>query len=518
LGIDLGASGVTGNDANDADAGANNLQNFPVITTVSSNPSSTTILGTLTSKPNTIYQIDFYSNSAVDPSGNGEGALFLNTTSVTTNASGVATIDVIFPIALPSGRVITATATDPTGNTSEFSAADAAGASGSVQFSSNSFFVIEDVVMASVTVQRTGGSSGTLSVDYETSNGTATAGQDYTAISGTLTFANGETIKTIQVPITDDGVTEPDETFTLGLKNPSSLDALSSPVSMVITIQDRTTVPALLEFNSAVTEGGPGTTTNALFEVRLSAATGRTVSANYSTQDFTAHGGAACGTPGVDYESTTGTITFQPGAFSIFIPVKICGDKNAEANESFALNLSKAVTATFADGQAIGTIVNDDPLELLLEESSPIVNQVAALDALLFVRDPFRVVSVPELFAAAGFDRNTRVMVFVRNVELEPGENPSAVVVRLIGSNGVLVEVFAEDFRPVPNMDFSQVTFRLPNNLPAGTCTILVRSHGRLSNIGTIRDRAVELQSAFKCGQCVRNRLQCGIERPVAGI
>lgn len=487
LGIDLGASGVTGNDANDADEGANNLQNFPVITTVSSNPSSTTILGTLTSKPNTIYQIDFYSNSAVDPSGNGEGALFFSTTSVTTNASGVATIDVTFPIVLPSGHVITATATDPTGNTSEFSATDPTGASGSVQFSSNSLFVIEDIVMAAVTVQRTGGSRGTLSVQYETSNGTATAGQDYTATSGTMTFANGEMSKTIQVPITEDAVTEPDETFTLALKNPSTLDALSSPVSVVITIQDKSTVPSLLEFSSTVTEGGPGTTTNALFEVRLSAATGRTVSANYSTQDFTAHGGAACGTPGVDYESTTGTITFQPGTVSIFIPVKVCGDKNAEANESFALNLSKAVNATFADGQAIGTILNDDTLDLLLEESSPIVNQVAALDALLFVRDPFRVVSVPDLFAAAGFDRNTRVMVFVRNVELEPGENPSAVVVRLIGSNGVLVEVFAEDFRPVPNMDFSQVTFRLPNNLPAGTCTILVRSHGRLSNIGTLR-------------------------------
>lgn len=487
LGIDLGASGVTANDANDADEGANNLQNFPVITTVSSNASSTTILGTLTSKPNTTYHIDFYSNSAIDPSGNGEGALFFGTTSVATNASGVATIDVTLPIALASGRVITATATDPTGNTSEFSAADPTGASGSVQFSFNSFFVIEDVVMASVTVQRTGGSSGSLSVQYETSNGTATAGQDYTATSGTLTFANGETSKTIQVPITDDALTEPDETFTLALKNPSTLDALSAPAAVVITIQDRTTVPALLEFNSTVTEGGPGTTTEARFEVRLSAVTGRTVSATYSTQDFTARGGVACGNQGVDYESTTGTITFQPGTFSTMISVRVCGDKNAEANESFALNLSKGVNATFADGQAIGTIVNDDALELLLEESSPIVNQVAAFDALLFVRDPFRVVSVPEMFAAAGFDRNTRVMVFVRNVELDPGENSSAVVVRLIGSNGLLVEMFAEDFRAVPNTDFSQVTFRLPNNLPAGTCTILVRSHGRLSNIGTIR-------------------------------
>ncbi|HEX2268166.1 MAG TPA: Calx-beta domain-containing protein, partial [Pyrinomonadaceae bacterium] len=321
LGIDLGpaglnAPGVTPNDPNDSDIGANHLQNFPIVTTVSRNASSTRILGSLNATPLTTFQIDFYSNAAVDPSGNGEGGLFFNTTSVTTNGSGNAAIDVTFPIALPAGRVITATATDPNGNTSEFSAADPTGAAGSLQFDFDSFFVIEDVGMAVVTVQRLGGSSGNLSVQYETANGTATAGQDYTAASGTLNFANGETSKTIQIPITNDTTTEPDETFTLSLKNPSSLDSLGSPNSMVITIQDRTTVPSLLVFNTSVTEGDSGTTTEARVEVRLSAATGRTVSVSYATANGNAHGGAACGTQGVDYESRSGSITFQPRSFS----------------------------------------------------------------------------------------------------------------------------------------------------------------------------------------------------------
>lgn len=80
LGIDLGfLNGVTFNDLGDVDAGPNNLQNFPVLTSVSSNASSTTIQGSLNSMANSTFQIDFYSNAAVDFTGNGEGAIFFNT-------------------------------------------------------------------------------------------------------------------------------------------------------------------------------------------------------------------------------------------------------------------------------------------------------------------------------------------------------------------------------------------------------------------------------------------------------
>lgn len=488
LGIDLttGTLGVTPNDNIDPDSGPNEFQNFPVITSVSSGANSTTIQGTLASIPNTTFQIDFYSNAAVDPSGNGEGALFFNTTSVTTNANGDATINVTFPVALPSGRVITATATDPNGNTSEFSAADVTAASGSAQFDFNSFFVIEDVGMATITVRRVGGSAGNLSVEYATANGTAIAGQDYTATSGTLNFVNGETSRNIQIPILEDGPTEPDETFTLELKNASTLESLGQPSSMVITIQDRITVPFLFAQNASVTEGNTGTTTEARMEVRLSAATGRTIRVNYTTTGINAFGGAACGAPGVDFENSSGLLTFQPGSFSVVTPVKVCGDSSAEANEVFTFTLSNPFNATIADGDAVGTIVNDDVIRLLLEDGSPIVNQAAALDALLNVRDPFRVVTVPELFAN-GTDRNTRVVLFVQNLQLNPGETVNAVSVRLIASNNQLIDILAEDFRAVPNTDFMQVVFRLPNNLPAGTCTVVVRSHTRTSNMGTIR-------------------------------
>lgn len=487
LGIDLDfTSGVTPNDLGDLDFGANNLQNFPVVMSVFSNGGNTTIQGTLNSTPNTTFQIDFYSNAAVDGSGHGEGALFFNTTPVTTDASGNATFNVTFPMALPTGRTITATATSPSGSTSEFSAADVMSATGSLQFSSASFFVIEDIGQMVVTVQRVGGFNGSLSVEYETVDGTAIAGQDYTATSGTLNFADGETTKSFLVPITEDVPTEADENFTVRLKNPSNLEAFGVPINMAVTIQDKTTVPFLFVLtNPAVLEGDSGTTRDALFEVRLSAATGRTVSVDFATANVNAHGGAACGAPGVDYESRSGNLTFR-AINSITVKVEICGDSSAEANEQFGFVLTKPVNATIAIGDALGQIVNDDVMQLLLEESGPGVNQVAAVDSLLFVRDPFRVVTVPELFAN-GTDRNTRVALFVRNLELNPGETSAAVVVRLIGSNNQIFDVPAEDFRAVPGFDFMQVTFRLPNTIPAGTAALAIRAHGRVSNIATLR-------------------------------
>jgi hypothetical protein len=121
LGIDLGNNGVTQNDVGDADNGANNLQNFPVLTAANSFGGSTTIQGTLDTKPSTTYRLEFYSNIFSNPSGFGEGQNLLGTTSVTTDASGNAAINVTFPIAVANGQVIAATATDSNNNTSEFS-------------------------------------------------------------------------------------------------------------------------------------------------------------------------------------------------------------------------------------------------------------------------------------------------------------------------------------------------------------------------------------------------------------
>ncbi|MEW6131002.1 MAG: HYR domain-containing protein [Acidobacteriota bacterium] len=121
LGIDLNNDGLTANDAGDPDAGANTSQNFPVITSVTLGVSSTTIIGSLNSTPNSTFQIDFYSNTACDPSGNGEGQRFIGSTNVLTDAAGNAPINASFPVVVSLTSVVTATAIDSLANTSEFS-------------------------------------------------------------------------------------------------------------------------------------------------------------------------------------------------------------------------------------------------------------------------------------------------------------------------------------------------------------------------------------------------------------
>jgi FG-GAP-like repeat/Calx-beta domain/Carboxypeptidase regulatory-like domain/FG-GAP repeat len=122
LGIDLNEDGVTGNDAGDTDTGANTLQNSPVLTTASSFGVNTIVQGTLNSTANMQFTIEFFANPGCDPSGNGEGQVFLSSIQVTTDASGNVSFNPTLPSTTTAGQTVTATATDPSGNTSEFSA------------------------------------------------------------------------------------------------------------------------------------------------------------------------------------------------------------------------------------------------------------------------------------------------------------------------------------------------------------------------------------------------------------
>jgi hypothetical protein len=126
LGINLAGGtedgfGVTANDPQDADTGPNNLQNFPVIASASVSGGATAIAGMLNSTPNRTFQIDFYRNAIADPSGHGQGQVYLGNTSVTTDAGGNGTFSFNASGDL-TGQLIAATATDgTTGDTGEFS-------------------------------------------------------------------------------------------------------------------------------------------------------------------------------------------------------------------------------------------------------------------------------------------------------------------------------------------------------------------------------------------------------------
>jgi len=255
---------------------------------------------------------------------------------------------------------------------------------------------------------------------------------------------------------------------------------------MTVTIQDSTTTLALSINNLNVFEGNSGTT-EALFIIRISAATGRTVTGNFGTSPFVAIPGASCNTPSVDFESVSGSFTIQPGNTSFAIPVKICGDTNAEGFEGFQIALTNISNATLTPSPqqgGFGIIVNDDELELLLEESGPTVTQAAALESRLKLRDPFNLL-IPE-WITGETDRNTRITLFVRNLRLDPGEPSTAVSVRFIASNGQFFQVPAADVRLVPDTEFTQVSVRLPNGLPSGTTSVFIIARQLTSNGGTI--------------------------------
>lgn len=120
LGINLSIDLVTANDAGDGDAGANNLQNFPVITNAQS--AGTLVDGTFNSTPNTTFRLEFFVSPTTDPSGYGEGKQFVGAINVTTNGAGDAVFSNAFGGIAPVNSYVSATATNSvTGDTSEFS-------------------------------------------------------------------------------------------------------------------------------------------------------------------------------------------------------------------------------------------------------------------------------------------------------------------------------------------------------------------------------------------------------------
>ncbi|MGZ5436785.1 MAG: beta strand repeat-containing protein, partial [Pyrinomonadaceae bacterium] len=247
------------------------------------------------------------------------------------------------------------------------------------------------------------------------------------------------------------------------------------------TLQDGQVVkpqPTLSINDVSITEGNSGTT-NLTFTVTLSAASNLTVSVKHDTADGVAT------TADNDYQLTSDTLTFNPGDSSLTktVTVSITGDQKTEPDETVFVVLSNPVNAAFSDSQGTGTILNDDTLQLLLDTSGPDPNQLAALDSLLLIRDPFRVRNTATWFTS---EQNTRVILFAENLQLNSGDSPSDVKINLIDGKGQPHEVPADDVRSIANTTVTQVIFRLPD-LAEGTCLVTIKSHERISNTGTFR-------------------------------
>ena len=220
------------------------------------------------------------------------------------------------------------------------------------------------------------------------------------------------------------------------------------------------------------------------FLIILSAASNLPVKVDYATADGTAT------IANSDYQATSGSVTFNPGEKIKTASVLVNGDINREADETFFVNIKNPINATISRAQGIAIILNDDtldPPQLILEENATNPNQAAALDSLLFLRDPFSVKS-PATWLNLGPDSNTRLLIFASTLHLAQTDTSASVVINITDVNGSKYDVPAEDVRPVPNQtDLTQITFRLPDNLPTGTCALVIKFHGLFSNQGILR-------------------------------
>ena len=212
--------------------------------------------------------------------------------------------------------------------------------------------VNEGAGTATFTVTLSGASGQAVSVNYATGNGTATAGADYTGVSGTLNFAAGVVSQTITVPLLNDALNETAETFTLTAMRTAGVTTNAS-VTGTATIADDDATPTLSIADVTVAEGSAGTTA-ATFTVTLSNPSSQTVTVQYATADGTAIA------PG-DYAAVAlTTLTFAPGEVSQTIVIAVGGDADVEENETFSLDFRSPTNAALPDPQAQGTIVNDD--------------------------------------------------------------------------------------------------------------------------------------------------------------
>ncbi|MEI7546056.1 MAG: Calx-beta domain-containing protein, partial [Mycobacteriaceae bacterium] len=194
-----------------------------------------------------------------------------------------------------------------------------------------------------------------VTVGYATANGTATAGSDFTATTGTLTFAPGVVSQQINVPILADTAVESSETFTVTLSKPSGATITTATATGTITDSNTAgAAPKVSIADLAVTEGN-GEHAHFMFTATLDKASATPVTVNYATANGTA-------TAGVDYTASSGTITFAPGETTQTVHVGIIGDTVVEPSETFTVTLSAPTGATIARASATGTIINDDGL------------------------------------------------------------------------------------------------------------------------------------------------------------
>ena len=203
-----------------------------------------------------------------------------------------------------------------------------------------------------VNIRRTGDLFVPTTVNYATANGTATAGTDYVATSGTAVFGPGEASKTINIPLIQDSLYEGNETLTFTLSNPTGTSPeIMTHGATTITLIDDESEPRIYGYADPVTEPPVGQSRTSYVSVSLSNESQQTVTVDFTTANGSAHSGS-------DYIATNGTLTFSPMETTKLVQVQILGDPVPEAEEYFNVILSNPTNSTVPFPQVSVSIRN----------------------------------------------------------------------------------------------------------------------------------------------------------------
>ena len=354
LGIDLDPIGPVPNDALDVDHGPNNGQNYPLVTAATSGSNMVFVGGKLASSSSTSYRIEYFVSTQCDGSGLGEGEHYIGYQNVASDTNGNAVLDAGLSTTYTTGY-LTATATSADGSTSEFSpciAIDLPGA-GMFNIASDPVLAYEDLGVVHVPVVRSSGLSGAASVRFKTSDGTATAPADYGAVDKIVSFADGESIKIVDVAIVLDNVAEGTQNFHIDLSQATGGAMLGAQASVTVDLFDHDpATPFYIMGDASTNEPATGQVVVNV-PVLLSAPTNHVITLDFSTQDGTAMAG-------LDYVATSGHVVFAIGESAKTIPVTVKASTASLNDRVFYVLVTAVAQQVIAyDGQGDVVIKSD---------------------------------------------------------------------------------------------------------------------------------------------------------------
>lgn len=236
-------------------------------------------------------------------------------------------------------------------------------------FSLAEYSISEDSGNIVVTVKREGSLDSTARLDYHTVNGSATSGEDYTAVSGTLNYTSGESEKHISIEILDDNIYEGNKGFRIELSNPKEGTALTDQSTANITITDDEN-PGILQFEVASLSINED---SGIMEIAIARTGGSdcAVTVDYVTEDGTA-------IDGEDYTAVNGTLNFADGEIIKTISVKILDDGIFENEENFSIKLKNSTGgAVLGDIQELNVklVDNEIPGIVQFEKSTSYISE-----------------------------------------------------------------------------------------------------------------------------------------------